>query len=133
LVTAKNVSDLMQGCRVSALGPDRANPDLLFALAWLPVVDLDPVDRAEPPDMPPHLRDGDLTHFPQMFRAPQQPQLVTLQAMLARGAILGAVDMDAATFHGCLIIGLSYWFTMPRSAVSGRRHRQFQRQNSEFH
>ena len=57
------MSDLMQGCRVAALGPDRANPDFHFASAWLPVVDLDPVDRAEQPDMLPHLCNGDLTHF----------------------------------------------------------------------
>jgi hypothetical protein len=28
----------------------------------------DPVDSAEPPDMPPHLCNGDLTHLPQMLR-----------------------------------------------------------------
>jgi len=31
-------------------------------------LDFDPVDRAEPPDMPPHLRNGNSTHFPQMLR-----------------------------------------------------------------
>ena len=30
-------------------------------------LDFDPVDRAEPPDMPPHLRNGNSTHFPQIL------------------------------------------------------------------
>jgi hypothetical protein len=31
-------------------------------------LDFDPVDRLGPPDMPPHLRNGNSTHFPLMLR-----------------------------------------------------------------
>jgi hypothetical protein len=43
--------------------PSEANPLARLTDKARMRLDFDPVDRAEPPDMPPHLRNGDLTHL----------------------------------------------------------------------